>query len=205
VQELEVLPVGSSRPQKIDVRMIAATNRSLPAEVAAGSFREDLFHRLAVAVLRLPPLRERREDLGLLIDHVLAQVNSEGAEQPGYLDKELSAGARNLLFTHSWPGNVRELQNTLRRAAVWTAGVRLSTEDIREALLPVSDSREHAVLGRPLGEDLDLPELLATVARHYLQRALDEAHGNKTQAAGLVGLPSYQTFTNWMKRYGVGA
>ena len=206
LQELEVLSVGSSRPQKVDVRVIAATNRSLPAEVAAGSFREDLFHRLAVAVLRLPPLRERPEDLGPLIDHFLAQVNREGAEQPGYVDKKLSAGAKNLLLSQPWPGNVRELQNTLRRAAIWTADSRLSTEDIREALLPASNaSGQNAVLDRPLGDGLDLPRILAVVARHYLQRALDETHGNKTLAAGLVGLPSYQTFTNWMKRYGVGA
>jgi DNA-binding NtrC family response regulator len=206
LQEMEVLPVGSSRPQKIDVRVIAATNRSLPVDVTSGAFRADLFHRLAVAVLRLPPLRERREDLGILIEHLLAQVNREGADQPGYVEKALSAGARNLLFSHPWPGNVRELQNTLRRAAMWTADSRLSTEDIREALLPSSNGPgEHRVLDRPLGEGLDLPNLLATVARHYLERALDEAQGNKTKAASLVGLPSYQTLTNWMKRYGVGA
>jgi len=206
LQEMEVLPVGSSRAQKIDERVIAATNRSLSEEVASGAFREDLFHRLAVAVLRLPPLRERHDDLGLLLDHVLAQVNREGAEQPGYVDKKLSAGARNLLLSHPWPGNVRDLQNTLRRAAIWSADSRLSTEDIREALLPASNTRSReAVLGRPLGESLDLPTILTTVARHYLERALDEAHGNKTKAAALVGLPSYQTFTNWMKRYAVGA
>jgi DNA-binding NtrC family response regulator len=206
LQEKEVLPVGSSRPQKIDVRVIAATNRSLPADVASGAFREDLFHRLAVAVLRLPPLRERREDMGLLIDHVLAQVNREGAEQPGYVTKTLSAGARNLLHSHPWPGNVRELQNTLRRAAIWTPESRISAEEMREALLPASSGGEaDKVIGRPLDEGLDLSDLLAGVARHYLERALDEAHGNKTKAAALVGLPSYQTFTNWMKRYGVSA
>ncbi|MBI4603432.1 MAG: sigma-54-dependent Fis family transcriptional regulator, partial [Planctomycetes bacterium] len=122
LQEMEVLPVGSSRPQKIDVRVIAATNRSLPAEVAAGSFREDLFHRLAVAVLRLPALRERPEDLGLLIDHLLAQVNREDTEQPGYVDKKLSAGARNLLLSHPWPGNVRELQNIIERSVALVEG-----------------------------------------------------------------------------------
>jgi DNA-binding NtrC family response regulator len=205
LQEMEVLPVGSSTPQKVDVRVIAATNRSLSDEVAAGGFRDDLFHRLAVAVLRLPPLRERRGDLGPLIDHLMAQVNREGGEQPEYKDKELSAGARNLLLAQPWPGNVRELLNTLRRAAIWAGGTRLSMEDIREALLPISHGRrQDSVLNRPLGRDLDLQEVLAFVARHYLERALDEANGNKTRAADLVGLPSYQTFTNWMRRFGVG-
>ena len=206
LQEGEILPVGRSRQVKVDVRVIAATNRSLTEEVARDAFREDLFHRLAVAVLRLPPLRDRTEDLPLLVDELLAQVNREGAEQPGYADKNLSAGARNLLLGHPWPGNIRELQNTLRRAAIWSSDEKLTAEDIREALLPARGSRTRdSLLYRPLGEGLDLQEILAQVARHYLDRALDEAHGNKTKAAGLVGLPSYQTFSNWMKRYGVGA
>lgn len=205
LQEGEILAVGSSRSRRVDVRVIAATNRSLLAEVTAGTFREDLFHRLAVAVLRLPALRERREDLAPLIDHVLAQVNREGREQPGFVEKRLSAGARNLLLGHPWPGNVRELQNTLRRAAIWTPEPTLKAEDIREALLPFPGADQGGILGRPLGEGLDLSGLLATVARHYLERALDEAAGNKTRAAKLVGLPSYQTLTNWLKRYGVTA
>jgi DNA-binding NtrC family response regulator len=203
LQEGEILPVGSSRNRTVDVRVIAATNRSLPTEVNAGKFREDLFHRLAVAVLRLPPLRERREDLGLLIDHSLTQVNREGREQPGFVQKTLSASARNLLLQHPWPGNVRELQNTLRRAAIWTPEATLKTEDVREALLPLADGEEDRILGRPLGDGLELPGLLATVARHYLERALEESGGNKTRAARLVGLPSYQTLSNWMRRYGV--
>lgn len=206
LQEGEILPVGSSRNRAVDVRMIAATNRSLLSEVAAGTFREDLFHRLAVAVLYLPPLRERREDLKPLIDHVLVQVNREGRDQPGFVEKKLSAGARNVLLQHPWRGNVRELQNTLRRATIWTPVATLKADDIREALLPLPDGApETAILGRSLGESLDLPGLLATVARHYLERALDEAGGNKTRAARLVGLPSYQTLTNWMRRYGVNA
>ena len=204
LQEGEVLPVGASRRRKVDVRMIAATNRSLLSEVAEGAFREDLFHRLAVAVLGLPPLRDRREDLPLLIDHILDLVNREGQEQPGFVEKELSLGARNLLLAHPWPGNVRELQNTLGRAAIWTPEATLRTEDIRDALLPAGETEKGSVLGKPLGDGLDLPGILASVARHYLERALDEAQGNKTKAADLVGLPSYQTLTNWMKRYGVG-
>ena len=204
LQEGEVLPVGMSRALKVDVRLIAATNRSLLSEVAGGAFREDLFHRLAVAVLRLPPLRDRREDLPLLIDHILALVNREGREQPGFVKKKLSSGARNLLLAHPWRGNVRELQNTLGRAAIWTPEATLRTEDIRDALLPTGELEGDAVLGKPLGEGLDLAGILDSVARHYLQRALDETQGNKTRAARLLGLPSYQTLTNWMKRHGVG-
>ena len=205
IQEEEILAVGSSRSRKVNVRMIAATNRSLLSEVAEGTFRDDLFHRLAVAVLRLPPLRERRDDLRLLTDHLLALVNREGREQPGFVEKTLSAGATSLLLEHPWPGNVRELQNTLTRAAIWTPEATLTAEDIRDALMtvPAKVGRD-SVLGRTLGDGLKLEEILAEVARHYLQRALDAAQGNKTRAARLVGLSSYQTFTNWTKRYGVG-
>jgi len=134
---------------------------------------------------------------------LVKQVNREAASEPGYLDKKLSVGARNLVLAHSWPGNVRELLLTLKRAAIWSDGETITTEDLRESLLAVPLVQRSEVLDRPLGSGLNLPELLAEVARHYLKRALDEAGGNKTKAAELVGLPSYQTLTNWLQRYGV--
>jgi transcriptional regulator with GAF, ATPase, and Fis domain len=203
LQEGEIVRLGTSKAMKVDVRVIAATNRTLIEEVAAGRFREDLFYRLAVAVLKIPALRERAGDLGLLIDHLLRQVNEEAAWEPGFKEKKLSSGARNLLLSHPWPGNVRELLNTLRRAAIWSDAALISTEDVREALLPTSAAAKSDVLRRPLGAGLDLQKLLREVARHYLERAMDEAHGNKTRAAELVGLPSYQTLSNWLKRYEV--
>jgi DNA-binding NtrC family response regulator len=203
LQEGEVLRVGSTSPVKVDVRIVAATNRTLAEEITAGRFREDLFYRLAVAALQLPPLRERPGDLGLLLDRLLDQVNVEHAREPGYDRKQLSAGARNLLLVHPWPGNVRELLNTLHRAVLWTPGATIRSEDVREALLPAAGHEESRILDRPLGDGLSLPDLLASVARHYLTRALDETQGNKTKAAHLVGLSSYQTLTNWMSKYGV--
>ena len=203
LQEGEVVRLGSTKAAKVDVRIVAATNRTLSEEIAAGRFREDLFYRLAVAVLKIPPLRERTGDLGMLIDHLLAQVNKEAAGEPGFKEKKLSAGARNLLLAHPWPGNVRELLNTLRRAAIWSDGATITAEDSREALLPASSSTRSEILGRPLGGGFNLPELLKEVAQSYLSRALDEAQGNKTKAADLVGLPSYQTFTNWLAKYEV--
>jgi len=128
-------------------------------------------------------------------------VNREAAGDPGFQDKKLSAGARNLLLMHPWPGNVRELLNTLRRAAIWSDAPTISTEDAREALLPSINAGKHEVFGRPLGDGLNLPDLLKEVARHYLRRAMDESQGNKTKAAELVGLPSYQTLTNWLAKY----
>ncbi len=203
LQDGRVLPVGSRSHREVDVRIIAATNRGLSGEVAGGRFRDDLYYRLAVADLKLPPLREREGDLGLLVDRLLEQVNEEHAGQPGFEHKKISPNARNLLMAHPWPGNVRELLNTLHRAALWTAGPVVDSEDMREALMPAVGRADSGILERPLGDDLCLPDLLASVARHYLARALDETQGNKSRAARLVGLPSYQTFTNWLKKYGV--
>ena len=203
LQEGAVVRVGAATPRAVDVRVIAATNRTLTNEVAAGRFREDLFYRLAVAVLKLPPLRERAGDVGLLADRLLARINAESAGEPGYRDKKLSASARNVLTQHAWPGNVRELSNTLRRAAIWSDGSVVTAEDLRDALLPAAGGRAPAVLNRTLGNGFSLPDLLAEVARHYLARAMEDASNNKTKAAGLVGLASYQTLTNWLSKYGV--
>lgn len=200
LQEREIVRLGATKPLKVDVRLVAATNRTLTEEIASGRFREDLFYRLAVAVLKIPPLRERTGDMGMLIDHLWEMVNTESAEA-GLKHKKLSAGAKHLLMSYSWPGNVRELLNTLRRASIWSDGETISVEDAREAILFSVQTKKRGLLDRPLGEGLNLPNLLKEVARHYLSRAMDEAHGNKTKAAELIGLPSYQTLTNWLAKY----
>lgn len=204
LQEGEVTRVGARQPVAVDVRTVAATNRDLLTEVAAGRFREDLFHRLAVGLLVVPPLRDRQGDVGLLIDTFLERIGAEAAGQPGTVPTRLTPAARNLLLLQPWPGNIRELENTLLRASIWGTGERIGIDDVRAALLPHPSASNDALLGRPLGDGLDIQELIADLARHYLERALTETDGNKTRAAELVGLPSYQTFTNWMKRYGVG-
>jgi len=205
LQEGEVVRVGDSTPRKVDVRIIAATNRTLTSEIAAGNFREDLFFRLAVAIIKLPPLRERAGDLTLLIDALMQKVNQEASQQPGYKDKIISVGARNLLLRHAWSGNVRELLNTLQRAAVWNDGETIEEAVMGEAILDLSAAKrqDDGILHRPVEEGVDLPGMLDEVARHYLTRALAAAHGNKARATKMLGLPNYQTLTNWMRRYRV--
>ena len=209
LQEGEVTRVGATAPTRVDVRILAATNRTLAAEVAAGRFREDLFYRLAVAVIDLPPLREREGDAGLLLDRLLDQVNRESGTEPGYEPKKLSVAARKLLIDHPWPGNVREMLNTLRRAAVWTAGETIDAEDARDALLlpprpdPGPAGDQDQILGQDIQQGIDLNGLIDRVARHYLERALDAAAGNKTRAAKLLGFGNPTTLTNWLKRHGV--
>ena len=203
LQEKEITKLGATRPIKFDVRIIAATNRNLIDEVAANHFRSDLFYRIAVAVLKLPPLRERPGDVSLLIDRLLDQINQESVDEPGYKHKEISASAKNLMLQHSWPGNVRELQNTLRRAALWSFENTIDVDDIREAMLPVLKTEDDGLLGKPINDGINLLKLMEKLAQHYLKRALDEAGGNKTKATKLVGLPNYQTFSNWLKKYGL--
>jgi transcriptional regulator with PAS, ATPase and Fis domain len=205
LQEKEVVRIGGSKAIKLDVRILAATNRSLVEEIGRGTFREDLFHRLAVEIIRLPPLRERTGDVSLLIDRLLERINDEARHEPGFMPKKISAAARNILGQHKWPGNVRELHNTLQRAALWEETETISGEVAKRSILAVYPAGRvnDAILNRPLEEGVDLQELIREVASHYLGRALQATHGNKTQAARMLGISNYQTLTNWMDKYGV--
>ena len=203
LQEKEIVRIGATIPVQFDVRVIAATNKSLSDEVAAGHFRKDLFYRIAVAVLKLPPLRNRFGDFSLLIDKLLAQINTECINEPGFKAKKISSPAKNFMMKQPWPGNIRELQNTLLQAAIWSTDTLIDVEDIRESMLPMVNSQNDKLLDRPIGDGVNLPQLIEILSQHYLKRALDEAGGNKTKAAKLVGLPNYQTFSNWLKKYGL--
>lgn len=203
LQQGEVTPVGASKPVPFKTRIIAATNRNLMDEVAEARFREDLFYRLAVATLRLPPLRERQGDVGLLIDKLLAQVNAELATG-STKTLTLSPGARALLLGHAWPGNVRELLNTLHRVAAWCEDSTISADEMREAILPARTSKPEQLSDTaPLAEGFSLSDILADISKKYLVKAMKQAGGNKTKSAKLLGLPNYQTLDNWLKKYGV--
>jgi transcriptional regulator with PAS, ATPase and Fis domain len=203
LQQGEVTPVGASKPVSFKARIIAATNRNLMDEVGDCRFREDLFYRLAVAALRLPPLRERHGDVGLLIDKLLAQVNAElevGSAKP----LQLSPGARALLLAHNWPGNVRELLNTLHRVAAWREDATISIDEMQEAILPARATKKEQVCDTaPLEDGFSLPDILADISKKYLEQGMKQVGGNKTKAAKLLGLSNYQTLDNWLKKYGV--
>ncbi|MDI3289757.1 sigma 54-interacting transcriptional regulator [Polyangium sp. 15x6] len=203
LQEKEVRPIGGKKEVKVDVRVIAATNRNLLEEVRTRRFREDLYFRLAVLVLKVPPLRDREGDVGLLLQKLLDRLNVDMAAQSGGVQKKLSVGAKNLLQRHPWPGNVRELEATLLRAYIWSKGPVIEEAEAREALVGVPGGQTQDVLERPLGDGFSLTDLLGDVARHYLARAMAEAKGNKTKAASLVGLANYQTLKNWLEKYEV--
>jgi DNA-binding NtrC family response regulator len=203
LQDGVVEPLGGGNEVAVELRVVAATHRDLAADVVAGAFREDLFHRVAVGLIFLPPLREREGDLSLLIDHLMAEIDAEASRtQPGWEPKRISAGARALLERQRWPGNVRELKNVLLRASVWAVSPTIREEEIEMSLLPGTPETGDAILGRPLGGGFDVNVLLDEVKRAYVERALAEA-GGKKKAAALLGLGSYQLLSQWMDRLGI--
>ncbi len=186
-----------------DARVVTATNRTLIDEVGDGSFREDLFYRLAVAVIILPPLRNRTEDISLLTEHFLKQINKDSKNVPGYEHKAITVEAINFLRSHPWPGNVSKLQNTPTRAMLWTDRKIIDAEVISKALLPLPASvrKKDNIMERPLGNGFDIKTLEEEVRGHYYRRALAETHNNKSLAAKLLGLQNYQTLTSWLKKH----
>jgi transcriptional regulator with PAS, ATPase and Fis domain len=202
VQSGELTPVGSTKSQKIDVRIVAATNRNLIEDVAVGRFREDLFYRIAVGVLHLPALRERKCDLGLLADALLEQINQQASGQPEYVHKKLSLKGKNVIQGHPWRGNIRELHSTLFRASLWSQGDKITESDIEAALFK-TPGQGRDVLGRDFDKSFSIQSVIDEVVRHYVARALVKAGGKRTQAAGLLGLSNYQTLSNWIKKYDV--
>ena len=188
LQEREFEPLGAERTQTVDVRVIAATNRDLRRMVTEGAFQEDLFYRLSVIPIELPPLRERAEDIPLLADHfVRKHVHRTGKRIEGLAD-----GVRELLLGYDWPGNVRELENTIERAVVLSPG-------------PVIQPREISMLGASSASTSGLPSLklhqnIEWVEKETVQRALQRAAGVKKDAAELLGI-SQRALSYYISKY----
>ncbi len=192
LQQREVIPVGGTEAVPIETRLIAATNRDLEEEMKRGGFRSDLFYRLNVFALHLPPLRQRRDDIPLLIDAFLGR----GAEQSGGLMKRLSADALEAMMEYNWPGNVRELENALERAAILSKG-----ELIDISVLPqrVTERRAEALI---TDRTPTSNPTLDVVERAYILWVLQSEGGNKSRAAERLGIdPS--TLYRKLSRYGV--
>jgi two-component system response regulator AtoC len=178
LQEESIRRLGEARDIKIDVRIIAATHRDLGAEAKAGRFREDLFYRINVLPILIPPLRARREDINLLIDHFVARNNARLGTQT----RGLSNDARKLLLEYAWPGNVRELENTIERAMVLAETDIIQASDlperIREALDPVQVQLASG--------ELSIKKTTAAVEQILIRRALQKTKGNRTRAAEVL-------------------
>jgi transcriptional regulator with PAS, ATPase and Fis domain len=189
LQEQEIEPLGANTVIPVDVRVISATSRDLPAMVASGAFRADLYYRLNVLPLHAPPLRDRLDDLPLLCDALLETM----AEQDGGTPRSLSEDGLRRLMGHSWPGNVRELRNVLERALAATDDETLEAE-VLDTLLPAAP--ENGGTGAPEGEGAIRPlrEVLAEAEAQAIRAALEVTGGNRSQAAKALGISRAQFY-----------
>src|SRR2546423_12913285 len=204
IEERTVRRIGSVRERKVDVRIVAATDRDLEREATRERFRRDLYFRLAVIVLVVPPLRERGEDVLLLTDHFLRVLNAKY----GKTVREISAPARELLLSYPWPGNVRELSHVIERAVLWSRGPTLDVEHLSLT------SPDHAAAPTPRSSSadgdagVDAPALppqgvdLAQWEKAMIECAMREAGGNQTEAAQRLGI-SRATLRYRLKKFGL--
>jgi two-component system, NtrC family, response regulator PilR len=180
LQEREIRRVGGTRDLPVDVRLVAATNKNLAREVAAGRFREDLFYRLNVIPLELPALRERRQDIPLLIEYFYGKQTGQGKVA-------ISEGAMRRLLDYAWPGNIRELENVIERCVVLGHGRELSEESLPDYLRPGNRPEEVALTALP-ETGLDLDAYLGGIERDILVKALERCGGVRKKAAELLGI-----------------
>jgi DNA-binding NtrC family response regulator len=193
LQHREVIPVGATESQPIDTRIVAATNRDLAEDIRRGIFRRDLYYRLNVIAIYLPPLRERRDDIPLLAGSFLERSGT----QRGETTKRLSASAQDALMTYSWPGNVRELENALERAVILTPGEVIEIDGLPDRIM--APEAVKLVEERPVRNPT-----LETIERAYIMWVLQSEAGNKTRAAETLGIdPS--TLHRKLSRFGAEA
>jgi transcriptional regulator with PAS, ATPase and Fis domain len=190
LQEQEIEPLGSNKITKVDVRVIAATSHDLKQLVADGRFRSDLYYRLNVLPIVLPPLRDRRADLDALCEHLLEQI----AQRTGMPQRELAPSARAALAAYSWPGNVRELRNALEQAGMLTDNISLTAEDFAailpiDAEAPAAEKQAISIVPPASASDIrPLGEAVAEVEKSLIRNALDTTGGNKASAARMLGI-----------------
>jgi DNA-binding NtrC family response regulator len=199
LQDGEIRRVGGTKTLRVDARVIAATNRDLAAEVRDGAFREDLFYRLNVFPIFLPPLRERREDIPLLVDHFLDRIAQDGG---GPL-KRLSPEALRAMLAYPWPGNVRELEHALERAALLSEGETITARDLPPEILAPGDELTVSLPGSTEGFKETMARVIRDVEVRLIRRALAQSGSNRTEAARILGI-SRRALLYKLKEYNLG-
>jgi len=191
LQHREVIPVGATEAVPVDTRLVAATNRDLDEEIRNGNFRSDLYYRLNVIAIHLPPLRQRQDDIPILAEHFLQRIAATRSEEP----KRLSTAARDALLDYAWPGNVRELENALERSVILTEGPEIGVPTLPER---VTQRRAEPIVSTRTPPN----PTLEAVERAYIMWVLQAENGNKSRAAEVLGIdPS--TLYRKLSRYGV--
>ncbi len=197
LQERTIRRVGGTEEIPVDVRIISATNRDLPTMVKEGQFREDLYYRVSVIPMNIPPLRHRTDDIPLLANHFLSRLNATMSKRI----ERLSDEALKKIEGYSWPGNVRELENAIERAFILETTNELSATHLPESV--ASDSRVNAAISIPDG-GFSLEEFVESLQKSYLEEALRRSNGVQVKAAEMLGM-TYRSFRHYMQKYNIEA
>jgi two-component system nitrogen regulation response regulator NtrX len=198
LQEGVITRVGDAKPIKVDVRVIAATNRVPEKEVEAGRFREDLYHRLNVMPIQVPPLRARSEDIPALVSHFVSVLGAG----PGMVPKPFTGGALRVLQRRRWPGNVRELRNAVERLLILTTGAEVTAEDVEQVLPPDSGPPLDAAKLAEEAGDRTLTQFREDAERAFIEARLAEHHWNVAETARVLGMPRSGLY-NKIVKYGI--
>lgn len=192
LEEGEVRPIGGKQSKKVDFRLVCATNKDLAEQVRKGAFRQDLYFRINVVTIKLPPLRERKEDITILVDHFL-KVN---AEEAGYPDLKMDRGVLRAMMNYNWPGNVRELENEVKKMVALSDGRKIDAAQLSPHLRQVAEEESMSETGA------SLKDVVENVEKRKIVEAIERTKGNKSRAAEMLGL-SRLGLRKKMERYGI--
>lgn len=203
LQQGEITRLGDIKTINIDVRIIAATHQNLTKLVEEGSFREDLFYRIAVGIIKMPPLRERSEDILGIVEQLTNQINESGSKHPNYKSKKISQSGIKFIKSQAWPGNIRELWSTLNRAFLWTDSHNIGEKELSNAVIVRNLKEQTDDVTLSFNDKVDIIQLTEKYQKKYVLAALKASGNVKRHATEMLGLKDHQTLTNWMNRLGV--
>ena len=192
IEEGEVRPIGGKQTRKVDFRLVCATNKDLAEQVRKNLFRQDLFFRINVVTIRLPALRERKEDIPVLVDHFFKQAIKD-QNVPGL---KMDRGVLRAMISYHWPGNVRELENEVKKMVALSDGKKVEAAQLSPGLRQVAEEETLA------GEAASLKDMVEGIEKRKIQEAIERTEGNKTRAAEILGL-SRLGLRKKMERYGL--
>lgn len=203
LQQGEITRLGDTKTINVDVRVIAATHQNLANLMDQGDFREDLFYRLAVGIIKMPPLRDRIEDIPVIVEQLTSQINDSGLKHPDYVSKKVSENGIKFISSQAWQGNIRELWSTLNRAFLWSESQTITELELSDAIINRNQSNTSQDVSLSYSDKIDIIQLTENYQKKYVEAALKASGNVKKHATKMLGLKDHQTLTNWMKRLGI--
>jgi len=200
LQQGEITRVGDDKTITVDVRVIAATHRNLVGMVENGEFREDLFYRLALGVIEIPPLRNREKDIEPLVNALVKEINDSAKKHPNYKGKKISNKGMKFILAQPWRGNIRELWSTLNRSLLLSDKDEISDLDIQNALIKRENKQKEQDIHLAYGDVVDLKQITESIEKSYVEAALKATGNGRVKSAEMLGLGNHQNLRNMMKR-----